>query len=305
MHDSIAHHFVENQKSLGNLGLGGSLTHQHTKALAEKIKPHVDDLLNHINNMGGSAAGGIISGGSAAGGRLSGGVFLPNILNPKQAYHHALTLKPHQFEMHREIAAQILGAHPSPMWGKLVDKSDKMEAKPEDYENVVRMPNTHAAAKMIEAENGSGGGFWKAFRHSGRIAHKVYKLGHKAVEWAGNNRDLINAFLPAQYKDTANNWIDIFSKVDKIVNPLVDSAIKISGTSVSPAQKIALAKQARESVQNTLSQEMSNGKLGPRPTLNVQQVRPKVHRPTGPISVIKQPSKVVSPQLEETAGEFR
>lgn len=259
MHHEIVKHFIENQKSLGNLGLGGHLNFQkHGQAIVDQTKPYYENLHKKIQTLGGSSIGGSYIGGDLTGGSSIGG----DITTPKQTYHHLLTMKPHQFEMHREIASQLLGGHHSPMWGKLTRKEDKLQAKPEDYENIIRMPSTHAAAKLVEAEHGTGGGFWKAVSHVGKLAQRAYSIGHNAVHWAGKNRHLINAMLPKDYRGHFNTFLDVENAAHQLAGPIVSSAAKSLNVNLTPDMKNALDTKASQSIQAVLqNQPISKPKL--------------------------------------------
>jgi hypothetical protein len=99
-----------------------------------------------------------------------------NLNQHKDMYHHVLSLSPAHWELYREKAAQILGARPSPMWDHLPQGGSlDYESAPENYQHVLRMPNTHAAARMLEAEASSrGAGFVKALKHIHKAVRKFY-----------------------------------------------------------------------------------------------------------------------------------
>lgn len=246
MHETAVRHFIDSQKSLGTLGFGGALSHAHANQICDTVKPHFDKLAASL--AGGSASGGRVTGGSLVGG---------DVKNPKEAYHHVLTMKPHQFELQREIASQLLGAHPSPMWGKLVDRNDGLEAKPEDYENLIRMPNTHAAARLIEAEHGTGGGFWKSVKHTAKKAFNVYNWGHKGVKWVGKNQAAILALTPPQYRSQAAQIINTANQIDDTINPLINAAAAATGViPKNTQQKQALYSAAKQSIRNSVQKHM-------------------------------------------------
>lgn len=208
-------------------------------------------------------------GGRIIGGRIMGGAFdagtwdLPN--TSQEMYHFLLLMSPHQLEMFREIAAQILGGHHSPMWGKLVKPGEPMEADAEEYENIVRMPNQHAAARLLEAQAGGGwGGFYRATKHVGRIATKIYKGVRGTVKFAQNNRELINALIPDQYKDTVgttfNNMLDTATKIDNAINPLIDAAIDASKDNATPESRQKLKQMAEKSIDTAVEKYLPNAK---------------------------------------------
>lgn len=94
----------------------------------------------------------------------------------KDMYHHILSLSPAHWELYREKAAQLLGARPSPMWDHLPQLGNKeLESHPENFQHIMRMPNTHAAARLLEAEAGSGhGGALKAFKQIHKALRPLY-----------------------------------------------------------------------------------------------------------------------------------
>jgi hypothetical protein len=150
--------------------------------------------------------------------------------SPTDAYHYILNMSPQQHEMKREIAAQLLGSHPSKMWGNLVEDGDRtLKAKPHHYENIVRMPNTHAMARMLEAEHdsGHGDGFWRAVKHVGTIAGKAYRHGRVAAKFIYANKEpLIRALGLEQFRPAIEMMGTAANIADKVVNPIVEYGLK-------------------------------------------------------------------------------
>ena len=177
----------------------------------------------------------------------SGGAFFPSFpQNPKDAYHYILNMTPQQHEMQREIASQLLGGVPSPMWDDLLgDEHKQLEADPEHYENIIRMPNTHATARMLEADH--GGGFFSALKHVGRVAAQVYHSGRKAAVYLNQFKEpLINAFGLDPYREQINTFIDRMSDMDKVVNPLVEATIEATNPKASYETRNQVKKVAKD-----------------------------------------------------------
>lgn len=190
-------------------------------------------------DSGGSLAigGSVGTGGSLAmGGEFDG--------SHKDMYHHVLTMSPHRLEMKREIAAQLLGGVPSPMWGNLIEGENKaLEAPASEYENIIRMPNQHAMARMLEAthNDASGEGFFNALKHVGRIAAKAYKTGRLAAIGINQFKDPAISYLGLDpYRSQIDSVINTISQADKILNPMADAALYATA-----AQKAQAIKQAK------------------------------------------------------------
>jgi hypothetical protein len=109
----------------------------------------------------------------------------------KNFYHHVLKLPNRDWELFREGASQTLGANPSPMWNhiKIALTGIHPRSNQEAYENILRMPNTHAAARMIEAENGH--------QHNGPFVNAISDI-HSKVKHGYSNQNLANESLNPQ-----------------------------------------------------------------------------------------------------------
>lgn len=204
----------------------GSINIEKANGPNRSINPHTNQTGPHIHTTGGS----IISGGHMMPEHDGkGGAFLPMPSEfpstPKDAYHHILGMSPHQLELHREISSQLLGGVPSHMWGNVLgDEHKQLEADPEHYENIIRMPNTHSMARMLEADHGSG--FFDALKHVGRIAANVYKSGRTAAQYLNKYKDpLITAFGLDAYKPQIDAFAHRMSDMDSVVNPLVNATL--------------------------------------------------------------------------------
>lgn len=220
-------------------GKGGNI---HME-LANKTQPHFNNLMAKMKSMKGGSGG---TGGSI----YMGGAFD----NPYNMYHSLLKdVSPHKFEMMREIAAQQLGAAPSHMWGKLVPEEEvnKLESDPEEYERIMEMPNTHSAAKMIEAEKDfqEGGGFFKALKHVAKKAHKIYNLGSKALDVAHRNKDWITK-IPGidKYSNEINSFLDSASSIRDNIQPMADIISEVSENGVSPEMKEKVKQHVKEGI---------------------------------------------------------
>lgn len=246
--NTAATHFIKNS---GATGVLRNLKETHIPKIAAKITPHSQRIINSFRS-----GGAITSGGSLhTGGAITSGGYLPFPKSHREMYHYMLNLSPQQFEGYREGAAQILGAHPSPMWGKMVDGSEALESDADEYENILRMPNQHAAARMIEADASSptGGGFYKALRHVGRKVTNFYKMGRGALKFVDRNKDVL-LDLPGvrDYKEGISAFLDSANAIDEAVNPFVDAAIDAASESASLEQREKLKKMATQSIDNAI-----------------------------------------------------
>jgi len=265
--ETTARHFVNN-----TTGILHGLNENHVQPLANVINPHTSRLISHLQaRMSGSAyggsagsGGGFPSGGSLhtggnlvhnngydIGGAIASGGYLPAPQSPKEMYHYMLNLTPQQFEAHREVAAQMLGGVPSPMWDHIADGKEPLEADDNEYENIMRMPNQHAAARLVEADR--GGGFFKALKHVGRKVTALYKVGRGALNFVDRNKDLL-LDLPGvrDYKEGISGFLDTAVAIDDVVNPLVDAAIDASRNAATDEQRNKLKSMANKSIDNAI-----------------------------------------------------
>lgn len=235
--ESIAHKVADRIKTkCGNHYGGGSFNLQD---FYSKHKEDIDNLVNHVKGVahnvghmgknlvsGGSyQIGGSIGAGSISAGSIGTTLREPQALRPitdhKEMYHSILKLKPVDWEAIRESATQILGGKPSPMWNHLkVDTTIPLKSDPKNYEHVMRMPNTHSAARMIEAEHSvnRGAGFFDALKHSIEAAAPVLTKGAKFL---AENKGTIANFVP--YGNQMMGAIDIGSKIVSIIQKIADS----------------------------------------------------------------------------------
>lgn len=281
LHDTIEH-YKNLHKTTGifNDRLHGG----HFEDIKNRADGPIHHLVNHLvskierEKAGSASSGGFIpfagkmddelakfKGGSAGtGGSLhTGGGFGPDMSLPQtqqEMYHALLMMSPHQLEMFREIAAQLLGGASSHMWGDLTDKKEPLETDAEEYENLVRMPNSHAAARMLEADVGGGGKFFKALKHVGKLATRVYSAGHAALKWVGNNKDLIVGLVPDQYKAGAEGFLETANKIDAAVNPIVDATVNALKDNATAEDKAKLKKMAKESIDKAVENNIPGAK---------------------------------------------
>lgn len=230
-----AKHFVENAPT----GILNNLNQNHIQPIANRITPHSQRLMDHLKTRieavkgGSTGSGGSLYTGGHIGDAVTSGGFLPAPKNHKDMYHHLLNLSPQQFEAYRETATQLLGGVPSPMWDKIVDSKEPLEADPKEYEEIINMPNQHAAAKMVESDASSptGGGFWKALKHVGRKVTNLYKGSRGALKFVDRNKDLLLE-LPGirDYKENISGFLETANALDETLNPLVDAAIDATNT---------------------------------------------------------------------------
>jgi len=246
--DSTVNHFIQNQPKIGILP---NLQSAHHEYISKKFLPHAQNIVDKIT--GGSAG----SGGSI---HTGGGL---GALVPQDAvgmYHNLLMMSPGEFEAYREAATQMLGGVPSKMWGAIEEPNEPLEAEPDEYENVINMPNVHAAARMLEADESSpmGGGFGKALRHIGRKIGSLYKVGRASLNFVDRNRDtLLDIPGIRNYKDQIGSFLDSAKAMDESVNPLVEAAIEAAGSGqTSEEGKRKLKQLATESIDNAIQKHM-------------------------------------------------
>lgn len=257
MHRKIADRTVDHY--LANCR-GAGLSEEHMKLMEKKRNDMSNALQQHVQNLMKPGKGGFIPYNADKKGAaiVTGGGFTPlKIPQDRQTmYHMLLQLNPHQLEMFREIASQLLGGRPSQMWGPMAGGSfgDKMHAPAQDYENIIRMPNVHAAARLLEAENEMGGGFAKALRHVGKIAHRVYKAGSHVVRWAGANKDLLEQMVPDSYKPVANSLLSTAQTWDNAITPLVDATYNALKSDAKPEDRHKFMEVAGNSLEKAIKE---------------------------------------------------
>lgn len=280
LHHSVLNKFINNSEvqriTKGKLH-GGHLP--YLEAVSKKpMNELITDIANkshYINKnriltMNQLSSEGIHRGGGhmVGGGHLLGGSVLleaNNLKNQKDMYHFSLNLTTQEFELLREIAVQLLGGKPSPMWedeNGMEIPNEPLESEAKNYEDIYRMPNKHATAKMLEAEYnyGKGGGFGKAFRHVAKIAGKVYRAGHSALKWAASNKDSLLSVLPDQYKGMAEGFLETANRIDDAVNPIVEATIDAVQDDATQAQKDKLKKMAEDSIKKVVEENVPKGK---------------------------------------------
>lgn len=242
--DTAVNHFIGNHKSYGT---SLNLQPQHHEEISQKFLPHATKLYNHLQTaVGGSAP----SGGSLyTGGGLSEDKYSPD--ENVQMYHKLLNMNPAEFEAYRESATQMLGGVPSRMWGQIENPNETLETDAEDYENVINMPNVHAAARMLEADDASptGGGFGKALKHIGRKLHSIYRIGRAGVNFVDRNRELLDVIPGVRdYSSNINSFIDSAKAIDDSINPLVEAAIDAGRSTASDEDRQKLKQLATQSI---------------------------------------------------------
>lgn len=256
---TAAEHFV---RRTGATGVLRNLNENHIGPIASRIAPHTQRIINSIRGGSNGSGGSIWTGGNLyTGGSIPSGGIMPFPSNHKRMYHHILNLNPAQFEAYREGASQLLGGHPSPMWSRMAHGSEPLESDAEHYENIIRMPNQHAAAKMIEADASSptGGGFYKALRHVGRKVTQFYKMGRGALKFVDRNKDVL-LDLPGvrDYKEGISSFLDSANAIDEAVNPFVDAAIDAASESASLEQRDKLKRMATQSIDKAIETHLPN-----------------------------------------------
>lgn len=252
-------HFIANQPSTGVFG--NKLNASHGDAFKTHVHPHLSRLVDHLQNriQGGSAG----SGGSLHTGGAFDDLGDEEPKNSKEMYHHLLRMGPHKFEALREMSAQMVGAVPSPMWGKMVDGNEGLESGPDDYETMMRMPNQHAAARMLEADESSptGGGFFKALKHLTKKASGIYKIGRAGLKFVDRNKDVL-LDLPGvrDYKEGISSFLETANVIDDAVNPFVDAAIDAVKENATQADKDKLKSMATKSIDKAIETHLPGAK---------------------------------------------
>src|SRR5688572_3587165 len=224
--DTAVNHFITNHRSYNT---SVKVQPQHHEQIAQKFLPHATRIVDELQN--------VMKGGSApSGGSLLTGGSLPEADDSVGMYHKLLNMNPAEFEAYRESATQMLGGVPSRMWGSIQDPNEPLETDAEDYENVINMPNVHAAARMLEADDASptGGGFGKALKHIGRKLHSIYRIGRAGVNFVDRNRELLDVIPGVRdYSSNINSFIDSAKAIDDSINPLVEAAIDAGRSSAT------------------------------------------------------------------------
>lgn len=240
-----------------------------------KNVPYVRERMAGSVPLGGSTplgGSGVMAGSLHLGGALQ---------NHKDMYHFALNLSPAEFELLREIAVQLLGGKPSPMWGKMTEGNESLESSAENYEHIFRMPNQHSAAKMLEAEYGSGkgAGFGKAFKHVARLGSKIYKAGHHALSFVNRNKDLLVNLLPAEYKADAEAFLETANRIDDAVNPIVDATIDAVKQGATQEDKDKLKRLAENKIKQVVEERVPHGKDVMKLAKDINETYKNINRP--------------------------
>lgn len=240
------------------IGKHNQLGLQSVEAIANKHAPEMLGALNHVINrgmvpshdglmlkksnedpkLGGGTitgagkytGGGVVTGGGlytgggnySGGGNYTGGYMNHDmgVEHHKDMYHHLLSLSPAHWELYREKAARVLGAHPSPMWDHIEDHgSMEYESSPENYHHILRMPNNIAAARMVEAESGiRGSGFLNALKHVHRDIRKHFPaLAHS--RFPNLNPRIEAEKLHSYLKPIANSIVNLSQHEGKPIAP--------------------------------------------------------------------------------------
>lgn len=238
--------------------LSTQLTGGHLKYVLDRTRPQLDNLYNKLKNSseGGSA--------SFGGSYHMGGGFSDHDVpeTPEGMYKFSLHLSPYQVESMREAASQLLGGKPSPFHPTMADGSEELQADPQDYENIVRMPNAHAMGRMIEAEHGyaRGGGFFDAFKHVARTAGKAYRFASSALGFATKNKDTLMNFVPDSYKGMVSGALDTAASIDAAINPMIEATIDAVQENASQEQKNKLKVLAEQSIDKAVQEHLPGAK---------------------------------------------
>lgn len=212
----------------------------------------------------------------------------------KDMYHHVLSLSPAHWELYREKAAQILGARPSPMWDHLPQGGSlDYESAPENYQHVLRMPNTHAAARMLEAEASSrGAGFVKALKHIHKQVRKHYPA--LATERLANlnprvEKERLKSFL----KPIAHSVSNIAKKA------IVENAKGIWKGNISPQEAF---KNIKHAFHDTVKTHLPSLKDYAKETLGLNDMFPPKASdiPVSSLQSKEEPIPSISVQAEES-----
>lgn len=129
--------------------------------------------------------GGVVSGGGVKTGgdlRIGGTLGLPT---DGRSYRdsiqhmgaHLLTMKPHEWSMMQEGAAQLLGAPGHPHWGEFNIKDRILKAGKHHYQNIMNAATAKNAVDHLNHDE--GGGFYEALKHTyDTVAGSARKVGH-------------------------------------------------------------------------------------------------------------------------------
>lgn len=256
--ETAVNHFIAHQPSTGVFG--NRLNNTHASGMTNHVLPGMHKLATHLKSLHGGSAG---SGGSLHTGGALSDMGDENPRNSKEMYHHLLRMGPHKFEMLREMSAQMLGAVPSPMWDKMAEHGEGLEAPPDEYETLMRMPNQHAAARMLEADESSqsGGGFFKALKHLTRKAAGIYKIGRGVTNFVDRNKDVLLE-LPGvrDYKEGISAFLDTAKSIDEAVNPFVDAAIDATKENATDEDRAKLKNLATSSIDKAIETHLPEAK---------------------------------------------
>ena len=255
MHHTVVNYMTELHKKAPvlNADLGG-----HFSEIMSKTREGVGRLYHHLKNVSQGNIDEDEGGSGAMGGSLRMGGAFGHASSPAALYMQTLHMNPYHIESIREAASQLLGGKPSPFHRTMATGSDALEAEPEDYENVVRMPNAHAMGRMIEAEHGytRGGGFFKALRHATRLAGKAYKFVSAGLGLANKYQDQIMQFVPDDYKGAVSGALKTAATIDAAINPLVEATVDAAQETSTPEQRQKLKKMAEESIDQAVATHM-------------------------------------------------
>lgn len=180
-------------------------------------------------------------GSMSMGGSISMGGSLPmggGFDTPQEMYHRVLRASPREFELYRETASQLIGAQPSPMWGKIVqgDQKEPLLSDIKNYHQIINMPTPHSAARLLEAEHGlgQGGGFFRSMHHVLGKVQDYYGGFKKGLGFVQKNQDALSMIpVVGQYVKPA---VKVLDKGDKYIGPTLKAGSDLSGK-LSGAQK--------------------------------------------------------------------
>lgn len=99
-------------------------------------------------------------------------------LNPELMYGHLLKMLPHEWEVMRHTAGELLGGKPHPFIGPMDIPDRTLQTGKHHYQNIINMAHPVMAARMLLHDQ--GGGFFDSLKH---VFHTVTDNIRKVGSW--------------------------------------------------------------------------------------------------------------------------
>lgn len=97
-------------------------------------------------------------------------------LNPELMYGHLLKMAPHEWEVMRHVAGELLGAGAHPFMGAMNLKNRVLQAGKEHYQHITNLASPVMAGRMLLHDQ--GGGFFDSLKHVfNESVNNVSKVG--------------------------------------------------------------------------------------------------------------------------------